>query len=207
MACMPSTDETDSLMLGYALEGIRLAGTFGSYREVAEEDVIVEDDGREVPVKAGDRVFVSFVSSPSIPRRVPFVPGDCGCLDDLCSRRGPLPPCDYSREKAPANASQVSAALDPSVYLDPKKVNPRRDRSTYIFYGLGAHACLGRDASEVALTELFRAVFRRRNVRRVPGPQGHLKKVARPGGFFVYMGEDWGGLSPFPASMRIMWDD
>lgn len=67
VACMPSTDETDSLMLGYALEGIRLAGTFGSYREVAEEDVIVEDDGREVPVKAGDRVFVSFVSCPSSP--------------------------------------------------------------------------------------------------------------------------------------------
>lgn len=112
-----------------------------------------------------------------------------------------------SQRTTTANESQVSAALDPSVYPDPKKVNPRRDRSTYIFYGLGAHACLGRDASEVALTELFRAVFRRRNVRRVPGPQGHLKKVARPGGFFVYMGEDWGGLSPFPASMRIMWDD
>ena len=67
VACLPSTEETDSLMLGYAFEGIRLAGTFGSYREVAEEDVIIEDDGREVPVKPGDRVFVSFVSFPFPP--------------------------------------------------------------------------------------------------------------------------------------------
>ena len=75
MACLPSTEETDELMLGYALEGIRLAGTFGSYREVAEEDVIVEDDGRKVPVKPGDRVFVSFVSFP-FPLNC-----SCGCLD------------------------------------------------------------------------------------------------------------------------------
>lgn len=204
---MPSTDETDGLMLGYALEGIRMAGTFGSYREVAEEDVIVEDDGREVPVKAGDRVFVSFVSYPSFVLSA-AVSGSAPALQKASPETpDPEPHRAPSRRTTAANDSQVSAAFDPAVYPDPKKVNPRRDRSTYIFYGLGAHACLGRDASEVALTELFRAVFRRRNVRRVPGPQGHLKKVARPGGFFVYMGEDWGGLSPFPASMRIMWDD
>lgn len=195
VACLPSTDETDTLMLGYALEGIRLAGTFGSYREVAAEDVIVEDDGREVPVKPGDRVFVSFVCPPST----------LFCSPSPVS--GPPEPGAVVHPSQLANTAQVSAALDPAVYPSPKTVNPRRDRSTYIFYGLGPHACLGRDASEVALTELFRAVFRRRNVRRVPGPQGCLKKVGRPGGFFVYMGEDWGGFSPFPASMRIMWDD
>ena len=48
------------------MEGIRLAGTFGSYREAAAADTIMEDDGREVPVKPGDRVFVSFV------RHIPF---------------------------------------------------------------------------------------------------------------------------------------
>lgn len=87
VACLPSTEETDSLMLGYAFEGIRLAGTFGSYREVAEEDVIIEDDGREVPVKPGDRVFVSFVSFPS-----PLV------LRLWLSSSLPLPPCDTLEE-------------------------------------------------------------------------------------------------------------
>ena len=45
------------------MEGIRLAGTFGAYRQAAAADTIVEDDGREVNIAAGDRVFVSFVSS------------------------------------------------------------------------------------------------------------------------------------------------
>lgn len=50
------------MLLGYAMEGIRLAGTFGSYREAVQDDVIVEDGGREVPVRRGDKIFVSFVS-------------------------------------------------------------------------------------------------------------------------------------------------
>ena len=66
VACLPSTQETDDLLLGYALEGIRLAGTFGAYREATCEDVIV-DEGRNVPVSKGDRIFVSFVRLPSLP--------------------------------------------------------------------------------------------------------------------------------------------
>lgn len=62
IALSPPSKETDALLLGYAMEGIRLAGTFGSYREATQDDVIVEDDGREVSVRRGDRVFVSFVS-------------------------------------------------------------------------------------------------------------------------------------------------
>lgn len=73
VACMASTEETDALLLGYAMEGIRLAGTFGSYREVAVRDVIVEDDGREVPVSPKDRVFVSFVRFSIFPfAQLPF---------------------------------------------------------------------------------------------------------------------------------------
>jgi cytochrome P450 len=143
------------------MEGIRLAGTFGSYRECAADDLIAEDDGRKVPVRKGERVFVSF----------------------------------------------VSAARDPAHFPDPDAVNPRRPLSSYIHYGAGPHACLGRDASQTALVEMFRALFRRRNVRRAPGPQGELKKVARDGGFFVYMREDWGSYFPFPTSMKIMWDE
>lgn len=54
---------------------------------------------------------------------------------------------------------------------------------------------------------MFRAVFRRRNLRRAPGPQGELKKVPRPGGFVVYMREDWDSLWPFPISMKVLWDE
>ena len=86
-------------------------------------------------------------------------------------------------------------------------MNPRRPLDSYIHFGAGPHTCPGLDAAQTALTEMFRAVFRRRNLRRAPGPQGQLKKVPRPGGFFVYMREDWSALWPFPVSMRVMWDD
>ena len=102
---------------------------------------------------------------------------------------------------------QVSAARDPTQFPDPETVDPRRPLDRYIHYGAGPHACLGRGVSQVALTEMFRALFRRKNVRRVPGPQGELKKVPRPGGFYVYMREDWGSMWPFPVTMRIMWDE
>ncbi|KAM0326950.1 hypothetical protein ACHAQA_006071 [Verticillium albo-atrum] len=161
IAKQPPSKDNDALLLGYAMEGIRLAGTFGSYREAAADDTIVEDDGRSVDVKKGDRVFVSF----------------------------------------------VGAARDAGRFPNPEAVDPRRPLASYIHYGLGPHACLGREASQVALTEMFRGLFRRRNVRREPGPQGELKKVPRPGGFFVYLREDWGGVWPFPCSMKVMWDE
>jgi len=54
------TPEAAEKLLHYAQEGIRLNGTFGSYRE-STTSVTVNDGGREVSVKPGDKVFVSFV--------------------------------------------------------------------------------------------------------------------------------------------------
>ncbi|KAF4459201.1 prostaglandin-endoperoxide synthase 1 [Fusarium albosuccineum] len=160
IAALETGDETDALLLGYAMEAIRMAGTFGLYREAATGDVIQEDDGRRVNVNAGDRVFVSF----------------------------------------------VTAAKDPEMFPNPEVVDPRRPLESYMHYGTGPHECLGRNISQVALTELFRALFRKKGLRRVPGAQGELKKVPRPGGFFVYMTEDWGSIWPFPTSMKVTWD-
>lgn len=138
-----------------------MAGTFGLYRQVAEADTIVEDDGRNVSVQPGDRVFVS---------------------------------C-------------VSAARDAKIFPEPDKVNPKRPLDSYIHYGAGPHECLGRDISQVALVELFRAIFRKPGLRRVPGGQGELKKVPRPGGFYAYMTEDWSSIWPFPTTMKVTWDN
>lgn len=124
---------------------------------------------------------------------------------------------------------QVGAAKDVNHFPDPEDVNPRRPLDAYIHFGLGPHACLGRNAAQAALTEMFRAVFKLRNVRRAPGPQGELKKVPRPGGFYVYseflvlllcgidrfpltsvsfpVREDRGAYFPFPCTMKICYDD
>jgi linoleate 10R-lipoxygenase len=56
------TAEADEKLLHYAMEGIRMAGTFGLRRE-ATESLVINDNGCDVRIKAGDIVFVSFVSS------------------------------------------------------------------------------------------------------------------------------------------------
>lgn len=62
LACQDPSEQTDSLLLGYAMEAVRMVGYLGTYREAAISDVINEDNGESVTVKQGDRVFVSFVS-------------------------------------------------------------------------------------------------------------------------------------------------
>jgi linoleate 10R-lipoxygenase len=57
-----NTEESDDKLLHYAMEGIRLNGTFGSYRE-SHTTTTIDDDGRQVHIKPGDKVFISFVST------------------------------------------------------------------------------------------------------------------------------------------------
>ena len=72
LARQPASAATDAQLLGYVLEGIRLSGNnLGAFRQACAVDVIKEEDGSEVRVQPGDRVFVSVVSSlfflPSFP--------------------------------------------------------------------------------------------------------------------------------------------
>ncbi|KAL8894300.1 MAG: hypothetical protein Q9192_004441 [Flavoplaca navasiana] len=153
------TPEGDDKILHYAMEGIRLNGTFGSYRESTVHDTI-NDGGRQVPVKPGDKVFCSFVQAN---REAQFFP-------------------------------------------DPNTVRTDRPLDSYIHYGMGPHTCLGRDASRVALTAMLKVVGRLDNLRRAPGPAGELKKIPRPGGFYIYMRADHGSYFPFPLTWKVCWD-
>jgi linoleate 10R-lipoxygenase len=151
--------ETDEKLLHYAMEGIRLNGTFGSYRRSTISTTVTDGD-RQVPIKPGDNVFVSF----------------------------------------------VGAARDPSVFPNPEEVVIDRPIESYIHYGAGAHSCLGKEASMVALTAMLRTVGKLDGLRRACGPQGELKKIPRPGGFYVYMREDQGSYFVFPCTMKVHYD-
>ena len=147
------TPEAFDTLMHYAMEGIRLNGTFGAYR-TSTVSTTIDDEGRQVSVQPGDRVFSSF----------------------------------------------VGANRDPERFPDPEKVRVDRPLDSYIHYGMGDHTCLGRDASRVALTAMLKTVGKLQNLRRAPGAQGQLKKVPRPGGFYVYMTENHGSYFPFPTS-------
>ncbi|KAF9893021.1 hypothetical protein FE257_012432 [Aspergillus nanangensis] len=100
----------------------------------------------------------------------------------------------------------VKANRDPSVFPDPEEVRLDRPLDSYIQYGLGAHAGLGKEATLLALTAMLRVVGRLDNLRPAPGPQGELKKIHREGGYYVYLREDWGSYSPFPTTFKVHFD-
>ncbi|KAI8964322.1 linoleate diol synthase [Daldinia sp. FL1419] len=161
IATLPSSGETDALLLGYCMEGIRLLGVSGSYRQATSEDTIKEDDDYEIFVRPGDRVFVSY----------------------------------------------AGMAQDTEHFPNPDKVNPRRPRDAYPYFAVGSQVHLGRDTSQAGLVEMFRSVFKLKNVRRAPGAQGELKKVLQPEGLYKYLREDRGAYFPFPCTMKICYDD
>lgn len=101
---------------------------------------------------------------------------------------------------------QVEANRDAAIFPNPNEVDITRDLDTYIHYGFGPHACLGKDASRVALMAMLKVVGRLDNLRRAPGPQGQLKKVPREGGSHIYMRPEQSAYFPFPTSeSRLLW--
>lgn len=62
--------ESDDMLLRYVNEGIRLNGTFGSYRR-SEVNHVFNDGDRRVTVKPGDKVFCSFIAAARDPKIFP----------------------------------------------------------------------------------------------------------------------------------------
>ena len=52
------------------MEGIRLNGTFGSYRR-STVSTTIDDDGKKVDIQPGDKVFVPFLSAARDPSVFP----------------------------------------------------------------------------------------------------------------------------------------
>lgn len=62
VAGLEPTPESDALLLGYCLEGVRLAGGFVTSRTALLADVITREDGSQVSVHPGERVFINCAS-------------------------------------------------------------------------------------------------------------------------------------------------
>ncbi|KAI9681280.1 MAG: hypothetical protein M1817_002563 [Caeruleum heppii] len=153
------TADAEDKLLHYAMEGIRIAGAFGSYREVKNK-ISVEDHGKVLEFEPGEKILISF----------------------------------------------VQYAKDPKAFPEPNKVRLDRPLDSYLHYGTGPHRCLGKEISQVAVTAMLKTVGKLENLRRVPGPQGHLKRIPREGGFVIYMKEDGSDYFPFPTTMKVQWD-
>lgn len=59
-----NTPEADQALIKYVLEGARLSNSLGIFRDVNPADgqpLSISQGGQNIPVKKGDKLFVSFV--------------------------------------------------------------------------------------------------------------------------------------------------
>lgn len=67
---LDNSEESEAILQRYVNEAIRLNGTFGSYRR-SQTSHVFTDNGRQVQVEPGDKVFCSFVGAARDPNVFP----------------------------------------------------------------------------------------------------------------------------------------
>jgi len=103
-----------------------------------------------------------------------------------------------------------TASLDAKRFPNPTAVDLTRPLDSYIHYGWGPHACLGYEASQLAMMTMLKTVCGLDGLRRAEtawGPSaGELKSVEMGEGYTGYMSADWSAYWPFPTTMKVRWD-
>jgi cytochrome P450 len=84
-----------------------------------------------------------------------------------------------------------SAMFDPEEVESPEEFRTTRPASSYLHFGAGPHACLGRYLGMVLIQELCRGLLGLRNLRRAEGPTGQVTRT-REG---------------FPESLEVQFDN
>jgi cytochrome P450 len=101
------------------------------------------------------------------------------------------------------------AAMDPVAFPEPEKLNPHRPFSDYILLGHGLHFCFGARLVGCSLAATLKEVFKLKNVRRAPGPQGHFSIVEEEfAGVKMRRYLDSNAVeSPIPATLTLEYDE
>ncbi|CCX12338.1 heme peroxidase [Pyronema domesticum] len=102
--------------------------------------------------------------------------------------------------------SFVATSRDPLAFPSPNEIKLDRPIDNYVTFGEGPHQCLGKDLNIVHSRAMLKVLARLPGLRRTPGEEGHLKFVPKPGGLKVYLTPDWSEYTPYPTTMKLMWD-
>lgn len=85
--------------------------------------------------------------------------------------------------------STQSAMHDPRRVDNPEIFDPSRDQTDYMLMGFGLHWCIGAPLAYAQITQTFKALLERDNVRRAPGTDGKMTT-----------------FGPFPESLWVEYD-
>jgi len=102
--------------------------------------------------------------------------------------------------------SFVAASRDPKVFPNPNEILLNRNLDSYLTFGDGPHECLGKDLNIAHSTAMLKVLARLKNLRRTPGAEGKLKYIPKPGGIKLYMNPEWSDFTPYPTTMKVMFD-
>ncbi|KAF1951540.1 heme peroxidase [Byssothecium circinans] len=101
------------------------------------------------------------------------------------------------------------AAMDPTAFPEPEKLNPHRPFKDYILLGHGLHYCFGSRLVGCSLAATLREVFKLKNIRRAPGRQGRFSITEHEIAGGVKMRHYLDGSSkesPIPTSLVLHYD-
>jgi cytochrome P450 len=85
------------------------------------------------------------------------------------------------RERAVKKGASVMAALssammDERQVPEPRRFDPMRKPPEFMHFGNGHHTCFGIHINKAILPGMLKPLLKRPNLRRAPGPAGHLSK-------------------------------
>lgn len=128
--------------------------------------------------------------------------------NDITVMDGPRGPVHLKAGRTILIATSRSS-MDPVAFPEPEKLNPHRPFSDYIIMGVGFHYCLGARFVTSSLVASLKAVFKLKNLRRAPGPQGHFTKTV-----FEFAGVKMikyldvnAAESPIPTTLTLEYDE
>jgi cytochrome P450 len=100
------------------------------------------------------------------------------------------------------------ANMDPVAFPEPKKLNPNRPLSDYLILGHGLHSCFGARMVGASLAATLKEVFKLKNLRRAPGPQGYFTVIEREfaGVTLRYYLDANAHESPVPTTLTLQYD-
>jgi cytochrome P450 len=82
-----------------------------------------------------------------------------------------------------------SAMFDPRRVDKPDEFNPRREQTKSMLLGFGLHWCIGAPLAHAQITQTFKALLERNNIRRAPGKDGQMTRCG-----------------PFPKNLWVLYD-